>query len=158
MRKIKVYLDTSVIGYLDQQDEPEKMNDTIIFWSQIKEGLFDVFVSDLTLFEIANAHEAKRELLRSFLGEIQYIYVERNEEALRLSQLYHDIGGLPTKSRHDAIHIAIATVNGCNVILSWNFKHIVNLRAIHAVDTVNLKERYSQIRILTPTMIIESEE
>jgi hypothetical protein len=56
------------------------------------------------------------------------------------------------------MHIAIATVNKCDVILSWNFKHIVNFRAMTAVDAVNLREGYSLIRILSPSMMLEGEE
>jgi len=54
--------------------------------------------------------------------------------------------------------MALASVNNYNIILSWNFKHIVNLRAINAVDSVNFKEGYSMLRILTPTMMLESED
>ena len=84
--------------------------------------------------------------------------INKSDEAELLSKMYFEFGGLPPKSKEDALHIAIAVAAGCNVILSWNFKHIVNLRAMTAVDAVNLKEGYGSLRILSPTMLIESEE
>jgi hypothetical protein len=52
----------------------------------------------------------------------------------------------------------VATVSACDIILSWNFRHIVNLRAMTAVDAVNIKEGYKPIRILSPAMILEERE
>ncbi|MCL2486955.1 MAG: PIN domain-containing protein [Oscillospiraceae bacterium] len=158
MKRLKLYLDTSVISYLDQQDAPEKMNDTHELWKDIKIGKYDVVVSDVTLYEIAKSPEPKHTLFLSMLNEIQYHNVDQTDEAKRLCNLYFEVGGLPPKSKNDAMHIAIATVSECNVILSWNFKHIVNIRAMTAVDAVNLKEGYRQLRILSPTMLLEREE
>ena len=95
--------------------------------------------------------------MREALAEITFDYVDQTEEAERLSKLFFEIGGLPPKSRNDAMHIAIATASECDIVLSWNFKHIVNLRAMTAVEAVNIKEGYKAIRILSPTMILEEE-
>ncbi|GHT48987.1 hypothetical protein AGMMS49936_11650 [Endomicrobiia bacterium] len=65
---------------------------------------------------------------------------------------------MPQKSKNDASHIAVATVNNCNAIVSWNFKHMVNLRAITAVDATNIKEGYWPLRILSPSMLLREEE
>jgi hypothetical protein len=94
----------------------------------------------------------------SRIAEIDGRDVVQDDEAESLSALYFEIGGLPPKSKDDALHIAIATVNRCDVILSWNFKHIVNLRAMKAVTVVNLREGYSPIHILSPSMLLEGEE
>jgi hypothetical protein len=93
--------------------------------------------------------------MRSMLADLVHEYVSQNEAAERLSSSYFEIGGLPAKSRNDALHIAIATTFDCDVVLSWNFKHIVNLRAITAVESVNIKEGYGLIRILSPSMMLE---
>jgi hypothetical protein len=65
---------------------------------------------------------------------------------------------LPPKSYDDAAHIAIATVYRCDIVLSWNFRHIVNLRAIKAVEAVNIRESYNIVRIMSPTMMLNEEE
>jgi hypothetical protein len=67
-------------------------------------------------------------------------------------------GGLPPKSYNDAAHIAIATVYGCDIVLSWNFRHIVNLRAIKVVEAVNIREGYNVVRIMSPAMMLNEEE
>ena len=91
------------------------------------------------------------------LSEIEYNDIDKNTEAERLNALYFEIGGLPPKSRVDAMHIAVATAYGCNIILSWNFKHIVNYRAMTAVEAVNIKEGYAPLKILSPTMLLGGE-
>jgi len=157
MRKLKVYLDTSIISHLDAPDVPEKQDDTRKLWDEIKIGKYDVVISDITIDEMESCPEPKLSYLRLMLSEIDYNDIDKNTEAERLSALYFEIGGLPPKSRVDAMHIAVATAYGCNIILSWNFKHIVNYRAMTAVEAVNTKEGYAPLKILSPTMLLEGE-
>jgi len=158
MDKLKVYLDTSVISHLNAPDAPTQMNDTLKLWDDIKAGLYSIYVSDLTIMELDHCPEPKRSEMISSLLDIEYIELIQDERARQLSQLYFEVGGLPPKSKEDAMHIAIASVNDCDIILSWNFKHIVNLRAMTAVEDVNIKKRYKNIRILSPTMLLNEEE
>jgi predicted nucleic acid-binding protein len=155
MKKLRIYLDTSVISYLDQQDAPERMADTALIWEDFKSGMYDMVISDVALIEVNRCEEPKRSFLRRRVAEISYEEASRNEETRRLSALYFERGGLPPKSKDDALHIAIATVYGCDIILSWNFRHIVNLRAITAVEAVNVQEGYRVLRIMPPTMLRE---
>jgi predicted nucleic acid-binding protein len=158
VKKPRGYLDTSVISYLDQRDAPERMADTALIWEDFKSGLYDIVISDLALIEINRCTEPKRSFLREHIAEINYEEVKGNEETRRLSALYFERGGLPPKSKDDAMHIAIATVYNCDIILSWNFRHIVNLRAITAVEAVNIQEGYRVLRIMPPTMLLEKGE
>jgi predicted nucleic acid-binding protein len=158
MKKLRVYLDTSVVSHLDQPDAPDKTRDTIALWEDFKSGAYDAVISDLTLAEIDDCAEPKRSFMRMNLAEISYEEVYRNDETLRLSVLYFEHGGLPPKSKDDALHIAIATVYGCDIILSWNFRHIVNFRAITAVESVNIKQGYRTLRIMPPSMLLEKGE
>jgi len=158
MKKLKVYLETTVISHLDATDTPDKMNDTLALWEDIKSAVYDIYISDLTLLELDRCFEPKRSKMFSALLDIQYTVIEQDEHAKHLSQLYLEVGGLPPKSREDAAHIAIASANDCDIILSWNFKHIVNLRAMTAVEDVNIRKRYKPIRILSPSMLLSEEE
>jgi hypothetical protein len=112
----------------------------------------------LTLAELDRCPEPKRTAMLSALLDIEYTEIQQDERAKELSGLYFEVGGLPPKSREDAAHIAIASVNDCDIILSWNFKHIVNLRAMTAVEGVNFKKRYKNIRILSPAMLLDDGE
>ena len=156
MKKLKIYLDTSVISHLDADDAPKEMADTLKLWEDIKAGIYEICISDLTIAELGGCYEPKRSEMLSQLAGIEYIKIAQDERAEQLSQLYLDVGGLPPKSKNDAMHIAIASVNDCDIILSWNFKHIVNLRAMTAVEEVNFKKRYKNIRILSPAMLLDS--
>jgi predicted nucleic acid-binding protein len=158
MPKLKLYLDTSVVSHLDAPDAPEKMADTIKLWEDIYAGIYEVCVSNVTIDEIDDCPEPKRTFMFSKLAEIKYTHLEANNESTQLSKLYFSVGGLPPKSKEDAQHIAIATVNDCDIILSWNFKHIVNLRAMRAVEEVNRQRHYKTIHILSPTMMLDMED
>ncbi|MDR0648334.1 MAG: hypothetical protein LBF92_03260 [Synergistaceae bacterium] len=158
MKKLRVYLDASVISHLDAPDVPDKEADTKRLWEDIKAGKYEVVISDLTLVEMQNCPEPKRSFMREAITQIASVQVERDDESRHLSDLYVEIGGLPPKSRDDAAHIAVATISSCDIILSWNFRHIVNLRAMTAVEAVNIKEGYKPIRILSPAMILEERE
>ena len=158
MKKLRIYLDTSVISHLDAPDVPDKMADTLRLWEDIKAGKYDVVISNITAAEIDQTSEEKRTYMKSMLASINSTFVELNREAERIAGLYSEFGGLPPKCKNDALHIAIATVQGCNIVLSWNFGHIVNLRAMAAVEAVNIKEGYANIRLLSPTMILTDDE
>jgi hypothetical protein len=134
------------------------MNDTLKLWEDIKISKYKVYISDLTLAELDRCSEPKRTDMLSSLLDIEYTEIFLDERAKELSRLYFEVGGLPPKSKEDAAHIAIASVNDCDIILSWNFKHIVNLRAMTAVEDVNIKKRYKNIRILSPGMLSGDEE
>ena len=58
----------------------------------------------------------------------------------------------------DCLHIATAVVNDCDLIVSWNFKHLVNYKTISKVRVVNAINRYKEIGIVSPTMLVEGEE
>ena len=73
-----------------------------------------------------------------------------------LSHLNH--GVLKEKSFDDCMHIAFAVVYNCDVIISWNFKHLVNFRTINKVKIVNAINQYREVSIITPTMLLEEDD
>jgi predicted nucleic acid-binding protein len=152
--KLKVYLDTSVISYLDQQDAPEKKKVTQALWEELKTGKYEILVSDMVLDEINRCEKTKREFLYSMLDEIQLNHVQENDEANALAEAYSHAGGLPPKSKVDTVHIALAVINDCDIVLSWNFKHIVNLRATMAINSVNMRNGYKTLHIISPQIFL----
>lgn len=73
LKKLKIYLDTSVISYLKQDDAMEKMEDTLKLWEDIKQSKYDVYLSDTTLEEIIQCKQPKQDIMLNYLSEIQYI-------------------------------------------------------------------------------------
>lgn len=157
MRKLKVYLDTSVISYLKQEDAPERMKDTLELWKDFVKGKYDIYLSQVTIDEIGKCSEPKRSLLYDYLSDIDYTKLEINEEILELAQKIIDMGILRPKSFDDCQHIAAAVVNGCDCIISWNFKHIVNIKTIRGVRAIANLEGYKGIDIINPSVLLESE-
>ena len=157
MRKIKVYLDTSVISYLQQEDSPERMKDTLELWTDFMNGKYDIYLSQVTLDEIEKCSEPKRNVLYDYLSDIEYTKLEINAEILELAQKIIDMGILTPKSYDDCQHIAAAVVNACDCIISWNFKHIVNIKTIRGVRAITNLEGYKGIDIINPSVLLESE-
>ena len=98
MRKLKVYLDTSVISYLSQEDAPERMKDTLELWKDFVNGKYDVYLSQVTLDEIEKCSESKRNKLYDYLSDIEYTKLEINAEIVELAQKIIDMGILRQKS------------------------------------------------------------
>ena len=111
-------------------------------------------ISSLTLLELASAPAAVQAAL-SRVPEADREYVELTEDAVVLANLYIDAGAIGAKNRADAQHIAVATVSRVGVLVSWNFRHIVNLRKIQAYNSVNLREGYPTLEIRTPREVID---
>jgi len=158
MRKPKVYLDTSVISHLDAADTPEKMNDTLLFWEELKTGRYRIIISSVTLTEIAKCGEPKQTKLLEKLSEIDYELIEENEETLALAENYLNYGVLKSKSMDDLRHISVATVTDCKYVASWNFKHFVNVRTIAKVQSANKLYGYNEIFIVPPAMLMEGSD
>ena len=154
MRKQKIYLDTSVISHLDAPDTPEKMEDTLRLWNQIKEGEYLAVISEVVLDELADCLEPKRSYLGAFLSQIQYEQVRANNDMVVLASKFIDFGILKERCFDDCRHIAAAILSGCDIIVSWNFKHIVNARTIRGTRVITTMEGYKDIIICSPTMLI----
>lgn len=155
MRKLKVYLDTSVISHLQQEDVPEKMRETQELWEQFKERQdVEVVISDLVIREISKCSEPKLSFLLGELARLDYTLVNVTADEKGLADIYLQNGVLREKSLDDLTHIAIATLNDCRYIVSWNFKHFVNPRTIKAVNATNLSLNLSQVDIYSPNMLL----
>lgn len=158
MNRAKIYLDTSVISHLKAEDTPEKMQDTLMFWEEIKQGKYAILISDVTIEELTMCPQPKRTILFDFLNQINFIEVEETEESVNLAENYIKYGVLSQKSLDDCRHMAIATMAECDFIVSWNFKHFVNIKTINKVQAVNKLLGFREVLILPPSMILEGDE
>ena len=157
MRKKKIYLDTSVISYLRQEDAPAQMAETQQFWEILKAGKYEVYTSNVTIIELSNCTEPKRTELLSLLEEIEYIRIEvaDNTEIAALVAEIEKLKILPAKKVFDRLHIASAIYSDCNIIVSWNFGHMVNVKTIDGVRLVCLANNSAPVDIYTPTVLLE---
>ena len=151
MMKRRIYADTSVIGgCVDAEFEKASQ----LLMETFRRSEATLVISSLTLLELASAPAAVQAAL-SRVPEADREYVELTEDAVVLANLYIDAGAIGVKNRADAQHIAVATVSRVGVLVSWNFRHIVNLRKIQAYNSVNLREGYPTLEIRTPREVID---
>ena len=158
MKKIKVYLDTSVISYLDQEDAPEKTKETREVWKRFERGEFEIYLSQITLDELERCLEAKKNILYDYLGMIAYTRLNVNDETTALTRRIIELGILKPKNIADCQHIAISVVNGCDLLLSWNYRHMVNIKTIRGVRAITNLEGYTSIDIASPSVLLTSED
>lgn len=148
---LRIYIDTSVIGGCLDEEFRE--------WS---EQLMDEFhgghkrmvISTLTLRELEQAPAVVRRLLDDFDGGKLEI-LDLGPPELELAEAYLREGAVGSGCLADAQRIAVATVARVDVIVSWNFKHIVNFRRIQLYYAVNLKQGYGVIDIRSPREVLD---
>lgn len=150
----RIYLDTSVFGgYFDIEFELW----TKILFDKINNGDYKVIYSKLVDIELTPAPERIRSLANG-LPTMQLEFVEISDEALQLAQQYLKENVVGKTSEADCVHIAIATLNNADILVSWNFKHIVNVNRIRGYNSVNYKFGHKILEIRTPREILEYED
>lgn len=152
-RTISVYADTSVFGgvFDDEFSDPSRA-----FIEAVKAGRFILITSELVRQEIEAAPQVVCHLFEEMLplAEIATIVAE----TLQLQQAYLNAGIVSERSATDALHVALATVSGASMIVSWNFRHIVNFQRIPKYNAVNKLHGYNDIAIYSPLEVVEHED
>ena len=153
LKKLNLYIDTSVIGgYFDVEFEKE----TKILFKSVFNNEFHVIYSSITEDELLKAPEKVRLLLNSIPSENK-TRIELTEEAVQLGDTYIAENVVGKTSREDCFHIALATIYKADILVSWNFKHIVNITRIRGYNAVNIKLGYTEIDIRSPKEVINYE-
>ena len=153
MHKVRVYVDTSVFGGIEDEEFAAISAE---FFRQARQGLFVVLVSPLTTAELENAPDSVRAVLRG-LSEDQIEPVMLTAEVRELAEDYVRSGVLGFASADDATHVAAASVAGADLIVSWNFRHIVNYNRIRGFNGVNVRNGYRTITILSPREVVDAD-
>lgn len=152
--KTRIYVDTSVIGGCEDE-EFSKYSKQLL--ANFVRGDCVLVLSTLTVQELATAPEAVRaHLARVPEAHIEILQLEA--ESGELAETYIAEGVITVGMRADAQHIAMATVNRVDVLVSWNFKHVVNLHRIHGYNSVNLRCGYPLLEIRTPREVLPDEQ
>jgi len=146
------YADTSVFGGVFDEgfDEASKA-----FFQQVREKRFELVISPVVQKEIELAPKKVRKFFKEITESAHFIAI--SEEALSLRQAYLDAGIVTEKSTADALHVALATVAKCQLIVSWNFKHIVHFQKVPLYRAINTVKGYTEINIYSPPEVINYE-
>jgi len=149
MRTPTLYLDTSVLGgYFDD----EFKDATRELWRQMEQRRFQFFTSLVTVDELNEAPERVRELLTTAFAPENILEV--TEEMEHLAAAYMTQAILTPKYSDDARHVAVCTVAKIDYLVSWNFRHLVNVEREKGFNAINLLQGYSSLRIVNPLELI----
>jgi hypothetical protein len=149
----RIYVDTSVFGGCE---DVEFIRHSRRLVAAMANGDYAMVISALPLLELEKAPTAVRAHLERIPESlVEVLSLDSEAEALA-AEYIHD-GAVGKNERADALHIALATAARVDVLVSWNFKHIVNLRRIHAFNAVNLKQGYPVLEIRNPREVIGDE-
>jgi len=138
-----VYADTSVFGGCFDKEFKEWSN---ILVDEFIKGIKTLMISELILDEVELARKEIRDKVTETISE-KTIIVNIEKDIINLSKAYVNEGALTNKSYNDALHIALATINNADILTSWNFKHIVNIKRIRLYNSINLRLGYRTLEI-----------
>ena len=153
---MKLYLETTVPNFLFADDAPQKQEITRQFFKWLKICPDELFASDLVFAELDRAREPLRGTLLSTMAALPLVILTITPEAEGLAGRYVTDGVIPARFRDDALHVALAVLNRLDVVVTWNMKHLANVRRIEGVNRVNLSLGLAPVRIHTPEEVIES--
>lgn len=144
--KQRIYIDTSVFGgYFDS----EFAEHTIPLFERLTDNEFILLFSSVTQDELENAPMNVKNLVKS-IKTLNTEFLEITEDAIDLATEYIAEKVVGQTSFADCLHIAIATINHADFLVSWNFKHIVNVQRIRGFNSINIKKGYQQLEIRSP--------
>jgi predicted nucleic acid-binding protein len=155
MRKLKIYLDTSIISFLYADDSPDYKKATEEFFEEYI-NQYDVYITDFVIAELDNTRD--EELRNKFLNVIRNYHLQvlsieddQKEFVITLARKYIQAKIIPESKIDDAIHIAICTIYEFDILLSWNFKHIANIKKQIQINTINMQDGYlKELYLINP--------
>lgn len=146
MIRQRIYIDTSVFGgYFDE----EFSEYSIPLFNRLKNGEFILLYSSVTQDELEHAPRKVKELVISLKADLTE-FLELDDEVYDLASEYITEHVVGKTSYADCLHIALATINRADFLVSWNFKHIVNIERIRGYNAINIKNGYKQLEIRSP--------
>lgn len=157
MRIPKIYLETTMFNYyFDKEREAHPY--TVRLFEEIQEGRYHPYTSQYVVGELKNAGEPKRGQMLGLLEQYDIVTLDYSQEARNLATLYVSEKIIPAKYLTDGIHIAVATVNDLDMILSLNFRHIVRKKTVEGTGLINLRAGYRPISIHAPQEVVDYEQ
>ena len=152
MKIPQIYIDTSVFG---GAFDKEFQRASLQFFKQIREGSLLSVISSLVAEEVEIAPTKVKDLFAEIFEISSFAQI--SHEAVSLQEAYLKAGIVTPNSRIDALHVALATVSDCSMIVSWNFKHIVHYQKIPLYNGINQMQGCKQIGIYSPLEVINNE-
>jgi hypothetical protein len=151
-----VYLETTLFNYFFDADRDGHASAVRMF-EAIGKGEYEGYTSRYVTYELEDAPEPKRSNMLALIDKYNIKMVETNDEAEYLADMYIREGALPAKKVLDSTHIASATVNCLDYVLSFNCQHINKDTTKERVAVINRREGYKSVRICKPEEVLGNE-
>ncbi|MEX2140603.1 MAG: hypothetical protein WD894_15175 [Pirellulales bacterium] len=151
-----VYVETSVWGMLETGQIPTLREPTLEFFSRCEQKVFDACISDVVLLEISKAPEKTQREIIDWIARIRPLVLPVTADVDSLAQRFVDEGILPRRRMDDGRHVACAMVHELDLLVSWNYRHIANVRKSEGFNAVGVLSGYSRgLEIHTPLEVLE---
>lgn len=154
--QMKLYLETTVFNYyFDTQRAGH--DDTVRLFEEIRAGIHEAYTSGYTFDELDAAPEPKRSRMLALLDEYAISVLDITAESRRLATMYVEEKIIPARFRIDGAHIAIASINNLDCIVSYNFQHINRVKTKLLTGRVNSEHNYGNAVICTAKEVLDDE-
>lgn len=147
---MRLYFDTSVLGALTDREDPRRIGLTRRLFEAVADGFHGGVISNVVQEELEQAPADLRQAILRELNRIEFELVTEDLESRALFAEYLAARIVPVRYRNDLRHVAVATAAGVDALVSWNFRHLVNVRTRRAVYAVNVRLGYPLIEIVSP--------
>jgi len=151
----KLFIETTVFNFYFEGKQGQKQKDAIRLFEEIAKGRYEAYTSYTVIDELKDASGEKFEKMDTLLQKYIKNVMVLSAEAKRMAGIYVTKGIIPAKFIYDALHIATATVNDLDFVLSFNQGHIVKTKTMIGTGLANLHDGYRQIGLSTPTEVLE---
>lgn len=156
MRPPRIYLDSSIWSFAVADDVPDYREATEEFFDHVRTYAWEILISQIVFNEIERASDQKRGQMKELIQSISPKRVRTTEAGLFLAREYIRAGVLSERHRNDCLHVALATVAECDFLLSWNFRHLANIRRAAQFLAVNTLHGYNhELVICNPLEVYE---
>ena len=149
-----MYAESTLFNYYFDTDR-DGHEDTVRLFEAIGAGEYEGYTSEYAMIELLDAEEPKRGEMLALAEKYNITILNADDESVRVADLYIQNGVIPVRYRIDAIHIAIASVNVLDCILSFNYEHINKLKTKRMTENINLIEGYKGVVICTPMEVLD---
>ena len=147
---MRLYLDTSVLGALLDREDARRVGLTRALLESISARSHVGVISNVVQEELMQAPEEVRMAIRAEIRDVEFELVLEDAESRALFSAYEATQVVPSRYRNDLRHVAVASAGHVDALVSWNFRHLVNIRTRRAVHAVNVRLGYPLIEIVSP--------
>lgn len=143
-----IYIETTVWSFAFADDSPDYTADTLRFFERCRAGGHDLRISGVVIKEVDRSNPSTRAAIRGLIAEVNPLEIPLTRETESLAGAFLRFGAVPPSKPDDAAHVAAAFVGGCDVLVSWNFKHIANIRRAERFNAIAVLHGFSKRLII----------